>query len=485
MPQLDTRLSDARGLLGRRRFAFTLKPPLGPPLRVRMSTSRYVVGRGADCDLQLPDPERRLSRRHFTLEHRAAGLRVSDLSRNGCFLDGERLGAEARPFRPGQRLEFAGFTLIADNPQVAGPDRTTLSGAVRDPLDLGLVGTSSCIGQLRQDILRCGAFDLPVLIQGETGSGKELVARGLHEASHFAQGPLVAVNCGAIPEGTAASELFGHEKGAFTGASEARLGAFRRAQGGTLFLDELGELSPAVQASLLRAVETREVLPLGAEKPVPVHFRLVAATHRDLRGAVRRGDFREDLYYRINVIALEIPPLRQRPGDVPLLVLHFAREAAGGRNVKFSDDALDALAGCSWPGNVRQLRNVVLRAMVCAGGSEVSRCHLDLRDADREVRRRAAYPGAGGSQDVADRAVVVAHEDVRPYGASVAPDSLPEFSAVALPPARLNAQQGFAEIIAVLGRNGGNRSRAARELGISRSTLYARISRFSEASGVS
>ena len=454
MPPFDSRLSATRGLLSSSRPTFTLKSPQGPPLRVRMHSSRFVVGRGEDCDLQLQDPQRLLSRRHCVLERRSAGVRVTDTSRNGCSVDDERLAGDSNLLRPGQRLQFGGFTLTLDETQKGELDRTTLSGSGGNPLDLGMVGNSAPLLALREQILRSAGFPLPVLVHGETGTGKELVARALHDASHAAHGPFVAINCGAIPEGTAASELFGHEKGAFTGASDSRLGAFRRAEGGTLFLDELGELSPALQTALLRALETREVLPLGAEKPVPVRFRLVAATHCDLRAAVERRQFREDLYYRVNVISLELPPLRSRVGDPEILAQHFAQEATGEAGSHFSLGALTALGQCAWPGNVRQLRNVVLRALVSSEGGEVGLGDLDLRGA--QSLSRAACSD------------------------SVATSSLPEFRALRLPPARGSGRSGFAEIAAALTRAEGNRSRAAQELGISRSTLYARMARFTE-----
>jgi len=454
MSSFDPRRHDARSLLSSGRPTFTLKPQRGPALRVRMSSSRLLVGRGDECDLQLQDSQGLLSRRHCLLERRSEGVRVTDLSRNGCRVDGERIPESGRVLRSGQRLEFSGFTLLVGEPEIRGQDITTLSGASAHPLDLGLVGRSVSMSALRDRILRSASFPLPVLIHGETGTGKELAARALHEASHVARGPFVALNCGAIPEGTAASELFGHEKGAFTGASSSRLGAFRRAEGGTLFLDELAELSSGLQTSLLRVLEAREVLPLGAEKPVPVKFRLVAATHCDLRDAVARGQFREDLYYRVNVISLDLPPLRAREGDIALLTQHFASEALGGAGPHFSRPAQQALARCVWPGNVRQLRNVVLRALVSSRGAQVEVEDLDLRGAQ------------GGARSLGD--------------VSVATSSLPEIPSLRLCPARGRGRSGLSEIAAALRRSGGNRSQAAQELGISRSTLYARMARFTE-----
>ncbi|HJL16736.1 MAG TPA: sigma 54-interacting transcriptional regulator [Sandaracinaceae bacterium LLY-WYZ-13_1] len=213
--------------------------------------------------------------------------------------------------------------------------------------------------------------DTPVLIRGETGTGKERLAHAIHAWSPRAEGPFVAVNCAAIPPALLESELFGHEKGAFTGATAARAGRFRIAQGGTLFLDEIGELPQELQAKLLRAVQQGEVQPVGSDRAVSVDVRLVAATHVDLEAAIRDGRFREDLFYRLSVFPLHLPPLRERLEDLPELCDHLLGDIAartGWRGLHLGDDALDALRAHPWPGNVRELANVLERAAIVTDG---------------------------------------------------------------------------------------------------------------------
>lgn len=238
-----------------------------------------------------------------------------------------------------------------------------------------IVGQSVVIQKLRQQIAKIAAAPMAnVLIRGESGTGKERVARALHRASPRAQHPFVAVNCAAIPDTMIESALFGYEKGAFTGATQARRGQFVLAGGGTLFLDEIGDLSLSAQAKVLRVLQEGELLPLGAEVPVKVDVRVFAATHKDLRREIAEGRFREDLYYRINVLEIDVPPLRSRGSDIDLLARIFLDSAAlnlGKRLHGFSPAALVALRSYSWPGNVRELRNEVERALVQAEGSVV------------------------------------------------------------------------------------------------------------------
>ncbi len=239
----------------------------------------------------------------------------------------------------------------------------------RDPASvclasLGLVGDSVVMRRLHDDVARYAPKTATVLVRGETGSGKELVARALHDLSPRSRAPFVAVNVATLRRDLTASELFGHERGAFTGAVTTHRGLFEQAHGGTLFLDEIGELDAAAQADLLRVQETHEVRPLGSTRPRIVDVRVVAATHRDLAAMVATGDFRADLYYRLNVLAIVAPPLRDRREDIPDLVehlLHRLRPEVGLR--RLTGEALDLLAGYPWPGNVRQLLNVLRRAL--------------------------------------------------------------------------------------------------------------------------
>ncbi len=234
----------------------------------------------------------------------------------------------------------------------------------------------------------------PVLITGETGVGKDLVARAIHHKSDRSYGPFVAVNCGALSESLLESELFGHEKGAFTGAVKTRRGRLEMANGGTLFLDEIGEITPKMQVGLLRVLEEKHFLRLGGSRPVSSDFRLIAATHRDLLPLIRENRFREDFYYRINVITLHVPPLRDRPEDIPVLADHFLKryvEDTGKHLEGFTEKAFFLLGSYSWPGNVRELKNVIERAVVIAKGRMIGSEELKFLDPGRSIP--GAFPG--------------------------------------------------------------------------------------------
>jgi two-component system response regulator FlrC len=245
---------------------------------------------------------------------------------------------------------------------------------------------------------RAAQSDATVLLLGESGTGKEVVAQALHRWSGRADGPFVAVNCAALAESLLESELFGHEKGAFTGAHERRIGCIEAAHGGTLFLDELGDTSPALQAKLLRVLETHTLERVGGSRAIEVDLRVVAATHSDLKARVAAGSFRADLYYRLNVIALEIPPLRERPDDVAALARHFVAELA--REVKrpgltLADEALARLRAHAWPGNVRELRNALESAVVLADGERIEAHDLPAELDGPVLDGPEAGPGAG------------------------------------------------------------------------------------------
>src|SRR5215208_952200 len=225
------------------------------------------------------------------------------------------------------------------------------------------VGRSEAMLQVFKTAARVAASSATVLVLGESGTGKELVARAIHAASPRSAGPFVPVDCGAIAEGVLESELFGHVRGAFTGAQAARRGLFEEATAGTLFLDEIGDVGPGLQARLLRALQEGTIRPVGANEAVAVDVRVVAATNKDLDAAVREGRFREDLFYRLNVVTLRIPPLRERREDVPLLAEHFAAKHGRGEGATVSASAREILQAYDWPGNVRELENVIARAL--------------------------------------------------------------------------------------------------------------------------
>jgi len=253
--------------------------------------------------------------------------------------------------------------------------------------DPEIVADSDALRDVLQTARKVAGFDSTVLITGESGTGKELVAKAIHRHSDRADEPWVAVNCGAIPGDLLESELFGHVKGAFTDASSNKKGLFREADGGTLFLDEIAELPTTLQVKLLRALQEEEVRPVGANEPIDIDVRVIAASLHDLEERVEAGDFREDLYYRLNVIELHLPPLRDRPEDIPALAEHFVDQFSRKLNVELNSidsDAMEAMLSYRWPGNVRELENTIERAAVLADGSTVDLEALPdtIRDAD-------------------------------------------------------------------------------------------------------
>lgn len=282
-----------------------------------------------------------------------------------------------------------------------------------------IVGDSEPMRALSRQIAKVAPSDATVLLLGESGTGKELFARALHHMGPRRDGPFVAVNCAAIPDTLLENELFGHEKGAYTGADRARGGRFEIADGGTLFLDEIGELGSAVQAKLLRALQEHAFERVGGSRTIRVDVRVVAATNRDLREAVHRKTFREDLYFRLAVVALTVPALRERPADVAALAAHFLKRfaaEAGRPELTFSDAALEALGAHRWPGNVRELENAVERATILAEGDRIEPDHLGLDrdgagDPDREAFARAVDL-EGPLDEVSERARATAERIV-------------------------------------------------------------------------
>jgi len=303
-----------------------------------------------------------------------------------------------------------------------------------------LVGQSEPVQRIRAVIQTAAGSEATVLIQGESGTGKEIIANAIHAQSKRSRGPLVKMNCAAVPETLLESELFGHEKGSFTGADRRRIGRFEQADGGTLFLDEVCEMHPRLQAKFLRALQEREIERLGSSTAIPVDVRIIAATNRDLQKALEEGVLREDLYYRLNVILLQVPPLRERMDDVPILAMHFLRKYAareGSAMTAISDEALNVLLSYSWPGNVRELENAIERAVVLGQGDR-----LRAQDLPAQVHRRA--------------------DDQHP-----------------LVPAHLTLEEmEKLAIVQALRLTGGNKSEAAERLGIHRTSLYDKMRRY-------
>ncbi len=304
-----------------------------------------------------------------------------------------------------------------------------------------LLGRSAAMQRLRESIQQVAATDAAVLIRGESGTGKELVAHAIHYGGRRAEGPLVKVSCAALPEELLESELFGHERGAFTGARDRRKGRFELAHGGTLFLDEVGDLSPRTQAKLLRVLQEQEFERVGGTETIRVDVRLVTATNRDLEGLAAEGAFREDLYYRLNVVRIAVPPLRDRVEDVPFLVAHFLRvfaERSGKPVPELTPEALALLCRHSWPGNVRELQHVVESMLVFSKGGPVAAGDLPLAIRGEE---RGPEPG--------DRAAGATLRDLE--------------------------RQTIARTLVA---TGGNKRRAAEVLGIGLKTLYRKIQEF-------
>jgi DNA-binding NtrC family response regulator len=318
------------------------------PKEFLLASGVCTIGAGGDADIVVDD--RTMSRRHAELELVPEGVCVRDLgSRNGTFYLGQRIREATLQFGSRIRLAKTDFALDADMQVLCSPDLGAVAyGDMR--------GTSRSMRQLFATLRRLEGSLASVLIQGESGTGKELIARALHRFSKLASGPFVAVNCGALERSLARSELFGHRKGAFTGATESQAGLLEEASGGTLFLDEIAELPPDVQPVLLRALETRTVTRIGETQERPFKARVISATHSDLLEDVRARRFRDDLYHRVVVVKLVVPPLRERPEDIPALIEHFARELGLGA---LPQELVDRFAARPWPGNARELRNAV------------------------------------------------------------------------------------------------------------------------------
>jgi transcriptional regulator with PAS, ATPase and Fis domain len=422
-----------------------------------------IVGREAGVDLLVESA--RVSRKHARIVHRGGQVLVEDLSsRNGTrighrFLNGQQAVAHAGDLIGVGPAEIAVARYAKrQDPPAAAPlagegardDRTAL-GAEDD----ALVIADPCMVQLHAVVRRMAATPSNVLILGETGVGKEIVAERLHTLSPRCDKPFVRLNCAAIPEALLESELFGVERGAYTGADRRRVGYFEAAEGGTLFLDEIGELPPAIQAKLLRVLEQRTIVRLGSTDEHRVDVRLVAATHRDLLHDVEADRFRRDLYFRISTLTLEVPPLRERPTEISLLASLFARSYArtvGFPDPCFTEAAIRALVAHGWPGNVRELRNAVEHSLVMAEGGAVAPEHLP-----RNIRAAASMPPPSDGDHGRDST-----GDVKEGMRS-------ELEAI-------ERQR----IVAALEAEGGNQTRAAKRLGISRRALLYKLQKYKQ-----
>jgi two-component system response regulator AtoC len=414
-------------------------------------TGSAVLGRGRECDLEIPDDS--VSRRHVAF-HPGFPLQVEDLgSHNGTFVAGRRL-------EPGERVAVdvggvvhvgrativvqraSAFSSAFTEAAAAAPERPTMPVPNRDELVLD--------DPIMRDLYRLvdvvARATISVLIRGETGVGKEVCAETVHVRSPRARRSMIRVNCAAVPEGLLENELFGHERGAFTGAAVAKLGLLEAADGGTLFLDEVGDLPLATQAKLLRVLESGEITRLGAIRPKRVDFRLVSATNQDLEALVASGRFRSDLLFRINGFTITLPPLRQRPDDIVPLAERFAQRAARELEkaaLRLSASAIQALRDHSWPGNVRELRNVIERATIVCTSETIEPEHFGAA-----LQRHAGARAASTTTDPA--------AGQKPLREQV--ESLEK-----------------ARIVEALERCRWNQTRTAKRLGVSRRTLITKM----------
>jgi len=344
---------------------------------VRIEAAPLIVGTGADSSLVLRDD--RVSERHLSLKADAGRFTVVDLeSTNGTLYEGSRVGMVTVPVGATFKVGRSFLRIL--------PIRAAMEVEPSSRREFGdLVGESLALREVFALLELAARSDVTVLLEGETGTGKELAARGLHEEGPRRKGPFVAVDCGALPENLLESELFGHVRGAFTGASAERKGAFARADGGTIFLDELAAISPAVQARLLRVVEERRFLPVGSDRERSVDVRIVGAAREDLEAKVAEGSFRPDLYYRLSVVRVVIPPLRLRREDIaPIVSRLLARRGIAPGPIQGTN--YHQLYTHDWPGNVRQLRNVIERAIALSPGAQ----------SFAELRLALAEPAASG-----------------------------------------------------------------------------------------
>ncbi|WP_338046583.1 sigma 54-interacting transcriptional regulator [Polyangium spumosum] len=436
-------------------------------LRPLPATGRVTIGRGETNHIVLQDPS--ISRRHVVLDI-GPPLRVEDVgSSNGLRVsrsedaDGTARIVEYR-VPPGESMDLAlgdgvqlGATLLVVQRANASEDNPASSRVVRS-YSVPVIHDSG-MRKLYELVDRVAQSNINVLLLGETGVGKEVMAEAIHRRSPRARGPLVCLNCAAIHESLLESELFGHEAGAFTGAAKTKPGLFEVAAGGTVFLDEVGELPVSVQVKLLRVLEERKVMRVGAVQKRPIDVRFVSATNRDLEEEAASGVFRQDLYFRLNGVTIEIPPLRERVSEIEPMVRSFVARAAVQMNMRseprLSKAALEALLGHGWPGNIRELRNVIERAVVLSAGETIQPEHLGLGGrgtARKSNPELATIPPPRPSQPASG----VVSSSIAPLRVPVGEDERQR-------------------ILLALEACGGNQSKAAEMLGISRRTLLMRL----------
>ena len=411
------------------------------------------IGARRGNDVQLTDSK--VSGLHCEIRLEDRGYRLRDLdSTNGTYVSGLRINDVY--IQPGTQIALGGTRIKFE------PLGETVEIELADTDRYGsMIGRSVKMRELFARLAKLARTDTTVLVTGETGAGKELVAEALHDYSPRAQGAFVVLDCGSIPPNLIESELFGHERGAFTGATSSYAGAFERAHGGTVFLDEIGELPLAMQPKLLRVLERKEVRRVGGTKTLEVDIRVVAATNRDLGVEVNRGRFREDLYYRLAVARVHVPPLRDRKDDLPLLIEHILANTPGGEAAQIAQETVDLMTKHDWPGNVRELRNVIERAVLLSETPET-------QDALR--RTPAAAPRAEPSVSVTPSQTATAADGMM---------TVPVDVTIPFKNAKQTVISEFERryISRLLAQNDGNISAAARAAGIDRMSIHKMLHR--------
>ncbi len=423
----------------------------GPDTGTRVDTELPLIRVGAHRANDLVLSDKRVSRFHFEIRLEHAGYRLRDLdSTNGTFVAGHRV--RDIYLSPGSAV-YVGDSRIRFEPQ---SESTAVELSDREQF-AGLVGRSATMRALFAQLERVAPTDASVLITGETGTGKELVAEAIHEHSTRVSGPFEVLDCGSLPPNLVESELFGHEKGAFTGAHAAHAGVFERASGGTVFLDEVGEIPMELQPKLLGVLERRAVRRIGGTRMIPVDLRVLAATNRNLGIEMNHQRFREDLFYRLAVVRVHVPPLREHLEDVPLLIDHFLQLCPGGSTVVLRQETIDTLRRHDYPGNVRELRNLIERAVIMAAGMPEG----ELLAGREDLLAPEAGPGPG--EPTPKRNVLEVLVDA----------SVPFKQAKAQMVAEFEARY----LRQLLKMHKGNVSRAARAAGLDRMTVHKMLNR--------